>query len=93
MKNKMDWMPPVRHKRSQNAGVLYTLDEGMALVDVLMRSSSEQVNSEARSLVLNYAEWAIVGPIWVEILGPESWQVNERGRRWRSADWSRSWPS
>lgn len=34
-------MPAVRHKRSQNAGVVYTLvDEVMAVVDALMRTSS-----------------------------------------------------
>jgi hypothetical protein len=40
-KKKMDWMPPVRHKRSQNAGVAYTLGgEVMAVVDALTRISS-----------------------------------------------------
>jgi hypothetical protein len=51
-------MPAVRHKRSQNAGVVYTLvDEGatggpaaMGLVDELMRDllSKLKVNSEAQ---------------------------------------------
>jgi hypothetical protein len=40
MNKKMDWMPPVRHKRSQNAGVVYTLaDDVMAVVDSLIRIS------------------------------------------------------
>jgi hypothetical protein len=36
-----DWMPLERHKRSQNAGVVYTLVEIGAVVDALMRFSSE----------------------------------------------------
>jgi hypothetical protein len=40
MNKKMDWMPPVRHKRSQNAGVVYTLvDDVMAVVDALIKIS------------------------------------------------------
>jgi len=31
-------MPLVRHKRSQNAGVVYTLNEVTAVVDALMRN-------------------------------------------------------
>src|SRR6266550_607049 len=43
-------MPLMRHKRSQNTGVVYALvDEVIALVDALMRISSRtEVNSEAR---------------------------------------------
>ena len=41
MNKPTNWMPLVRHKRSQNAGVVYTLvDEVMAVVDALMRTSS-----------------------------------------------------
>jgi hypothetical protein len=37
MKSPRDWMPAERHKRSQNAGVVYTLvDEVLAVVDALM---------------------------------------------------------
>jgi len=48
MKRPTDWMPLERHKRSQNAGVLYTLvDEVVAIVDALMRISSQsKVNLE-----------------------------------------------
>ncbi len=42
MKQPMDWMPAVRHKRSQNARLVSTLvDEVIALVDVLMRLLSD----------------------------------------------------
>src|SRR5262245_28480956 len=35
--NPTDWMPAVRHKRSQNAGVAYGLVDGAAIVlDALM---------------------------------------------------------
>src|SRR5215472_19131536 len=41
MKRTTNWIPPVRHKRSQNAGVAYTLvDDVPRVVDVLMRFSS-----------------------------------------------------
>jgi hypothetical protein len=41
MKKKMDWMPPVRHKRSQNTAVGGPLvDEVMVVGDALMRISS-----------------------------------------------------
>src|SRR5260221_13361882 len=41
MKSPTDWMPAVRHRRSQNAGVVYALvDEVTAVVDALMRISS-----------------------------------------------------
>src|SRR5262245_58468668 len=41
MKQRTDWMPAVRHKRSQNPGVVYTLlDEAVALVGAFMRISS-----------------------------------------------------
>jgi hypothetical protein len=37
MKQRADWIPAVRHKRSQNAGVVYTLlDDIMAVVDTLI---------------------------------------------------------
>ena len=38
MNKPTDWMPLVRHKRSQNAPVVYTLvdDDVMAAVDALM---------------------------------------------------------
>src|SRR5215813_15089127 len=37
MKRTTNWMPPVRQKRSQNAGVAYTLvDDVPRVVDVLM---------------------------------------------------------
>jgi hypothetical protein len=40
MNKTTNWMPLVRHKRSQNPRVVYTLvDEGMAVVDALMRQS------------------------------------------------------
>jgi hypothetical protein len=41
MKRPTDCMPLDRHKRSQNAGVVYTLvDKLVAVVDALMRISS-----------------------------------------------------
>src|ERR1700730_7429762 len=41
MNRPTDWMPLDRHKRSQNAGVAYTLvDDTVAVVDALMRISS-----------------------------------------------------
>jgi hypothetical protein len=40
MKQPMDWIPPVRHKRSQNAGVVYALVDDEAMLDALMRISS-----------------------------------------------------
>src|SRR5438034_8846675 len=41
MNKPTDWMPLVRHKRSQNTGVVYTLvDEVMTVLDALMRISS-----------------------------------------------------
>src|ERR1700722_7891911 len=57
MKSPRDWMPAERHKRSQNAGVVYTLvDEVLATLDALMRISSWieiKVNSEARPPVFS----------------------------------------
>jgi len=48
IKKKMDWMPPVRQKRSQNAAVVYTLvDEIMAVGDALMRISPRTKGDEA----------------------------------------------
>ena len=44
MNKATNWMPLVRHKRSQNAGVAYTLaDEALAGVDALMTISSDLV--------------------------------------------------
>lgn len=44
MNKATEMMPLMRHKRSQNAGVLYTLvDEGVAVVDTLMRISANLV--------------------------------------------------
>jgi hypothetical protein len=41
MKKTTKWMPLWRHKRSQNAGVVYTLVDGvLAKVGALMRISS-----------------------------------------------------
>jgi hypothetical protein len=31
----MDWIPPVHHKRSQNAGVVYSLVEDEAVLDAM----------------------------------------------------------
>jgi hypothetical protein len=82
MKHRMDWIPPVRHKRSQNAGVLYTLvDEVMAVVDALMRISlrTERWNSEAPCWAELQTGWrrSLWGRFWRDILGPVLWQVNE----------------
>src|SRR5882757_8946910 len=44
MKNTTNWRPAVRHKRSQNLLVVYTLaDEVMAVVDSLISASIELV--------------------------------------------------
>jgi hypothetical protein len=41
MKQPTDWMPAVRHKRSQNTRGVFTLvDEVMPVVDALMTISS-----------------------------------------------------
>src|SRR4030088_1156708 len=58
MKQRTDWMPAVRHKRSQNAGVVETLAEGGLPVDVLMRISFRTESDATRD---NTAEQNIRG--------------------------------
>jgi hypothetical protein len=44
MNRPTNWRPLVRHKRSQNAGVVYPLvDEGTAVVDAVMASPSLEI--------------------------------------------------
>src|SRR5262245_36153639 len=63
-KRPTDWSPLERHKRSQNAEVVYTLvDEGRAVLDALMRVSSnlapfqkrgDAINGRNRPKILSY---------------------------------------
>src|ERR1700730_3947010 len=50
MKQRTDWMPAVRHKRSQNAGVVYTLAEEVVPVDALMRISFRTKSDATRGI-------------------------------------------
>ena len=51
MKKTTKWMPLVRHKRSQNARVLYTLaDDGVAVVDALMGVSFRTVAEDVEDV-------------------------------------------
>src|SRR6266436_2649356 len=83
MKSPTDWMPAVRHGRSQNAGVVYALvDEVTAVVDALMRISSRtecEFGSPAAKFFGNVQErWCLVD-YWSEILRPEPGRVNGSG--------------
>src|SRR6267143_4834944 len=79
MKSPTDWMPAVRHRRSQNALV----DEVMAVVDALMRISS-RTEGEFGSPAAEFFDNAVVryclADYWCEILRPEPEQVNGSGR-------------
>src|SRR6202048_2274184 len=51
MNKTTNWMPLKRHKRSQNAGVAYTLvDELVAVVDALMTTSSNTLGACAAGI-------------------------------------------
>src|SRR6266699_5523396 len=50
MKQRTDWMPAARHKRSQNAGVVSTLAEEVVLVDALMRISIQTESDATRGI-------------------------------------------
>src|SRR5712671_4404799 len=83
MKSPTDWMPAVRHRRSQNAGVVYALvDEVIAGVDALMRISSRtcgECGSPAAKFFDNaLARWCMAD-YWCEILRPEPERVNGSG--------------
>lgn len=71
----------MRHKRSQNAGVVYTLvDETIALVEALMRISLERkVDSQALLPVSfdNALARYCLADYWSGILRSEPGQVNE----------------
>src|SRR5438094_8756965 len=51
MKQRTDWIPAVRHKRSQNAGVVWTLAEEVVPVDVLMRISFRTESDATRGII------------------------------------------
>src|SRR6267378_4109805 len=50
MKQRKDWTPAVRHNRSQNAGVVYTLEEEIVAVDALMRLSFRNESDATRGI-------------------------------------------
>src|SRR6267378_6748880 len=83
IKSPTDWMPAVRHRRSQNAGVVYALvDEVTAVVDALMRISSRtecEFGSPAAKFFGNVLERWCLADYWSEILRPEPGRVNGSG--------------
>src|ERR1700730_4754835 len=83
MKSPTDWMPAVRHRRSQNAGVVYALvDEVTAVVDALMRISSRtecEFGSPAAKFFDNALVRQCLADYWCEILRPEPERVNGSG--------------
>src|SRR6267154_1784201 len=50
MKQRKDWTPAVRHNRSQNAGVVYTLEKEIVPVDALMRLSFRNESDATRGI-------------------------------------------
>src|SRR5712671_6643060 len=50
MKQRKDWTPAVRHNRSQNAGVVYTLEKEIVAVDALMRFSFRTESDATRGI-------------------------------------------
>src|ERR1700751_3787185 len=88
MKSPTDWMPAVRHRRSQNAGVVYALvDEVTAVVDALMRISSRtecEFGSRAAKFFGNGLVRLCLVDYWSEMIRPGPERVNGRG-------WKRTW--
>jgi hypothetical protein len=63
MNRTTNWMPLVRHKRSQNAGVAYALvDAGTAVVGALTKTSA-RTRGECGPAADGVYSRAIVGPL------------------------------